>query len=189
MRGKQAGLTLIELLLALTVAAILLLQLAQPSWQQLRTRRQTDLMMLELQQLIAMARLTAVSENRTVTLCRSNDGLHCQGQWHEGSILFTDADADRRINGDDRLLHRAPALPLPGHLHFNAFRNRQYLQMTPQGVTAYQNGNFTWCPADRSPALVRQLILSFSGRTRMARDRDGDGVVENSQGKPVQCSK
>jgi Tfp pilus assembly protein FimT len=124
-----------------------------------------------------------------VTLCRSNDGQHCQGQWHEGSILFTDANADRRLNGEDRLLYRTQPLPLRGRLSFNAFRNRQYLQMTPQGITAYQNGNFTWCPANGDPLLIRQLILSFSGRTRMARDEDGDGVVENSQGKPVTCGR
>jgi len=31
------------------------------------------------------------------------------------------------------------------------------------------------------------VIVSFTGRTRYARDEDGDGIVENSQGKPLTC--
>jgi hypothetical protein len=31
------------------------------------------------------------------------------------------------------------------------------------------------------------LILSASGRTRMAVDSDGDQVVEDSQGQPLRC--
>lgn len=187
MPSLPRGFTLIELLLCLALATFLLLRVAQPAWHQSYQRRQADLILLELQQLITMARSAAISENRLVTLCRSNDGQHCQGQWRDGSIAFTDANGDRVLNQDDRLLFRSKALAADGELRFNSFRNRQYLQLTPQGLTDHQNGNFTWCPADGNLLLARQLILSYSGRTRMARDSDGDGVVENSQGEALQC--
>lgn len=189
MKRSCRGLTLIELLLVLGISAFLLLRLAQPGWQEIQQRKQVELMMIELQQFIAMARSSAVSHNSMVTLCRSDDGLQCRGRWTDGSILFTDANADHILNQEDRLLFRLPA-PAPaaeGELAFNAFRNRQYLQMTPQGSTNFQNGNFTWCPADGNLRQARQLIVSVSGRTRMARDSDGDGIVENSQGRPLDC--
>jgi len=59
--------------------------------------------------------------------------------------------------------------------------------MTPRGTTNYQNGNFTWCPANGDPLMIRQVVVSLTGRTRFAKDSDGDGVVENSQGKEVEC--
>lgn len=189
MPESNRGLTLIELLISLGLVALLALRVVQPWWLELQQRKQVELMMLEWQQFIAMARQGAVSHNSMVTLCRSDDGLQCRGRWKDGGILFTDGNADHILNGDDRLLFRLPA-PAPearGELAFNAFRNRQYLQLTPQGSTNFQNGNFTWCPADGNLRLARQLIVSVSGRTRMARDSDGDGIVENSQGQPLQC--
>jgi type IV fimbrial biogenesis protein FimT len=188
MPATNKGLTLIELLVSLGILLFLALRLVLPQWQQLQQRRQVDLMMLELQQFVAMARSSAVSENSMVTLCRSDDGRRCQGLWNDGSILFTDANADHVLNGEDRLLFRLPAPAPSGRLSFNSFSNRQYLQMTPQGITNFQNGNFTWCPATGDLHLARQLIVSASGRTRMARDRDGDGIAENSQGRPLDCS-
>jgi type IV fimbrial biogenesis protein FimT len=190
-RRASYGLTFIELLLVLGICGFLLLRFAQPSWQELQQRKQVELMMAELQQSIAMARSSAVSHNSMVTLCRSNDGSQCRGRWKDGSILFTDANADHILNEDDRLLFRLPALApgIQGNLAFNAFRNRQYLQMTPQGSTNFQNGNFTWCPTDGNLRLARQLIVSVSGRTRMARDSDRDGIVENSQGQPLDCGQ
>lgn len=186
-RPPASGLTLIELLLTLGIVAFLLLQALGPWWQQVQQRQQVDALMQELQQMVTMARSSAVAHNSIVTLCRSDDGSSCRGRWHEGSILFTDANANHLLDDSDRLLFRmAPALPR-GELRYSAFRNQQYLQLTPQGVTNYQNGSFTWCPADGDLRLARQLIVSFSGRSRMARDRDGDGVVENSKGLPVSC--
>lgn len=59
--------------------------------------------------------------------------------------------------------------------------------MTPRGTTNYQNGNFSFCPSNKNPALARQIIVSATGRTRYARDLDGDGIVENSKGQPLHC--
>jgi type IV fimbrial biogenesis protein FimT len=189
MHKPPRGFSLIELLLVLGISLMLLLRFVHPWWQEVQQHKQVGMMMLELQQFIVMARSSAVSHNGMVTLCRSDDGMQCRGRWKDGSILFTDSNADHIINGEDRLLFRLPA-PAPdaqGELKFNAFRNRQYLQLTPLGSTNFQNGNFTWCPADGNLKLARQLIISVSGRTRMARDSDGDGIVENSQGQPLSC--
>ena len=134
-----------------------------------------------------MARSAAINENVIVTFCRSSDGQHCQGRWESGNITFTDFNADRIINGNDRLLFRSPPLKASGTLTFSSFRNQQYLQLTPRGATNSQNGNFTFCPANGDPKLIRQLIINVTARTRLAQDLNHDGIVEDSQGKPVQC--
>jgi len=184
---KTHGITLIETLVVLAIAVIVLLQGNLGGYNRARETRLIDGVMTDLVSAISMARQSAIFEAQMVTICRSSDGLHCQGKWHDGSIIFTDRNADREINGTDRLLFRLEPSAALGTLSFTSFRNRQYLQMTPRGMTNYQNGNFTFCPASGDPTQNRQLIVSISGRTRMARDRDGDGIVENSQGNPVLC--
>lgn len=185
--GWSTGLSLIELLVCLSIVAFLMLAADIPGVAEWRERKQSDALMRELIGAVDMARSHAIAENVMVTFCRSNDGASCQGKWHEGSILFTDFNADRIINGKDRLLFRFEPMPLEGTLEFRSFQNRQYLQMNARGFTNYQNGNFTFCPASKDPRMARQIIISLTGRTRFARDKDGDGIAEDSQGKPLYC--
>lgn len=181
------GFTLIELLLCLCILTFLLVKTGIPDFNQSRRRLEIDGAFEELVSAVGMARSTAVAENVMVTFCRSTDGLRCLGNWENGSILFTDFNADHILNGQDRLLFRLPPLKPRGTLKFSSFRNQQYLQLTPRGATNNQNGNFTFCPADGDRRLARQLIINITARTRMARDRDHDGIVEDSQGRPLQC--
>jgi len=184
---RISGFSLIELLLILSILAFLLLNLGLPEFHKNREKKLISAGMQELAQAISMARQSAVAENLIVTFCPGKDALRCEGKWHEGSIIFTDRNADRIINQDDRLLFRLEPIKTEGSISFNSFRNRQYLQMTPRGFTNYQNGNFTYCPANGDTRLAQQLILSLSGRTRMAKDSDGDGIIEDSQGRPLAC--
>jgi type IV fimbrial biogenesis protein FimT len=184
---QVSGISLVEILIVLSLLGILLSQFDLSGFSRAKEVKAIDGVMTDIVSAVSMARLAAVNEARMVTFCRSNDGHHCQGKWHEGSIIFTDTNADRVMNEDDRLLFRLQAIPAIGELKFNSFRNRQYLQMTPRGMTNYQNGNFTFCPADGNSVLARQIIVSLTGRTRHARDTDGDGIVENSRGQPLNC--
>lgn len=184
---RRAGYSLTELLLTLALIA-LLLSLPMPDLREWRSARQSEDLMRELLTAIELARASAVDHNLMVTFCPSPDGLRCQGsRWGDGGIIFLDADANRRLDGKDRLLLRLEPMSGAGTLKFRSFGNRQFLQMTPRGFTNYQNGNFTWCPPDGDARKARQIIVSLSGRSRMARDSDGDGIIENSQGKAVEC--
>ncbi|MES2605694.1 MAG: GspH/FimT family pseudopilin, partial [Pseudomonadota bacterium] len=147
------GLTLIELLIALAILAVLV-NIATPGFRDSKTRLEIDGALQDLVNAISMARSAAINENVMVTFCRSPDGKLCKGGWENGSIIFTDANADRILNGNDRLLYRFPALKPTGKLTFNSFRNQQYLQLTPRGSTNNQNGNFTFCPANGDPRLA-----------------------------------
>jgi type IV fimbrial biogenesis protein FimT len=185
---QARGFTLVEFVLVMGVFCILLINMPLPDFYRRRQQTEIEDLMLQIQNAIMMARMSAITENVMVTFCRSTDGARCQGSWNDGSIIFTDFNSDRVPNGADRLLFRLPAIKPAGSLSFNSFRNRQYLQMTPRGITNFQNGNFTFCPDSGDLTQAAQLILSFSGRTRMSRDSNGNGIVENSQGKDLDCS-
>ncbi len=178
--------SLFELLFALAIVSILV-GIAAPDFQGLVERTRSDRTIKLLERAIEMARIAAISSQQIVTLCRSRDGGECGGQWQDGVLIFRDGDGDREIDDDEILIRWVTFPGYEGQLRWRAFQNRQYLQFTPQGFTRYQNGNFTYCPADGDERHARQLIINRLARVRHAQDSDGDGIQEDSRGRPLRC--
>ncbi|MEY4642226.1 MAG: hypothetical protein RLZZ227_2220 [Pseudomonadota bacterium] len=184
MQPAIRGYTLLELLVVLALVAVFA-SMAIPGWGRTLQARTGEIVIHELARTMNFARAAAVTNGSIVTLCRSGDGLACNGNWEDGLLLFTDANADRIRNGADRLLRHTGRIQ--GSLRLRSFPNRQYLQFTALGFTYRQNGNFTWCPPGNDVALAQQLIFSQSGRSRFARDSNGDGQLEGADGAPLVC--
>ncbi len=180
------GLTLLELLIVLSIVALLIGQ-ALPSFADSVQRKRANLTMKNLNQLITAARSTAVSSGSMVTLCRSRNGVECGGRWSDGVMIFIDTDGDRKIDLGQQVLRYRRLENAGGDLYWRSFGNRQYLQFTARGFTNNQNGNFTYCPESGDRRFARQLIVNRSGRTRRAIDSNLDGIVEDSRGRPVRC--
>lgn len=180
------GFTLIELLVCLAIAA-LLTGYAVPSLVTIEKRSQATVAINWLVSSVIYTRSAAVSYDTNVTLCPSKDGHTCGGSWQQGTIVFIDANLNHRIDGKDRLLRRFQ-FPVPGaRVSWHAFRNRQYLQMTAEGFTNYQDGNFVYCPPDRNPRFAQQLVINLQGRSRVSTDRNGDGIVDDRRGHDLTC--
>lgn len=184
--ATSRGTTLLELMICLLLVAVLG-AVSMPDMRSALAHRQSDTIMRTLIDALAMARTAAITSGTLVTLCRSADGIQCGGEWQDGMLLFTDSNGDRKVNQEDEVRRYFTFPDADGTLRWRAFQNRQYLQITNQGFTRYQNGNFTWCPASKKPELARQLILNRTARARFALDRDGDGIREDSSGKPLVC--
>jgi|TARA_Y100000310_G_scaffold268350_2_gene280907 type IV fimbrial biogenesis protein FimT len=183
---REVGFTMIELLVTIAITGIIL-GFAFPSLVHIMERNHTAVSVNWLIGSIFYTRHAAIVKRTTVTLCPSLDGSMCGGKWHDGTIAFTDRNADARINGKDELLHRFASPTNGSTIKWRAFRNKQYLQMTQFGFTNYQNGNFVYCSEGRDPRYSRQIIINVQGRPRQARDRDGDGIVEDRRGRPLRC--
>jgi len=182
----NAGVTLLEMLIALTILT-LLGAMAAPGFANVVRDKRGEITMARLEQMIMAARHMAISAGQVVTLCRSVDGEQCGGQWSQGVVLFTDANANRRVDGGDRILRYQSFASGQGSIRWRSFGNRQYLQFTALGFTKNQNGNFTYCPFNGELAFARQLIVNRAGRARRSHDTNGDGIVEDSRGRPVRC--
>lgn len=178
--------TLIELLVTLLILSILL-AIGLPSFSTLVEAKKSNDTIMRVKQAVETAKVSAIVNGRIVTLCKSQDGEKCGGSWEQGIIAFTDANADRTINQDDKLIRYFTFPEAEGSIQWRAFQNRQYLQITSQGFTKYQNGNFTYCPFNKKIYLARQLVINRTARVRHTRDSNGDGIFEDSSGKPIRC--
>ena len=181
------GMSLLELLVTLGILSVLL-GLSMPDIKELVQSVSADTTLRKLATAIQLSKTTAITNRTTVTLCRSADGLKCGGNWQDGVLIFTDRNRDRTINEDDRLVRHVTFPNSKGHIRFRAFQNKQYLQLTSLGVTHSQNGNFTYCPFSGDSRLARQLIVNRTARLRFAQDNDGDGIKEDSRGRPLNCA-
>ncbi|MCY3837220.1 MAG: GspH/FimT family protein [Gammaproteobacteria bacterium] len=185
-RHGQTGLTLSELLTTLVVAA-LLAGAAVPAMSALTTRAKADAALEQLSRAIRFTRYQAITHRTNATLCPGRE-TECgrRDSWHEGAMVFLDANANGVRDAGEAVLQRLP--PLEGlRVRWRSFRNRKSLSMRPDGTTDWQPGNMVVCPVDGDAKLARQLIVNAQGRVRFSRDEDGDGIVEDARGRPVSC--
>lgn len=183
---NMQGLSLIGLLSTLAIITVLS-AVALPAWQPLVRQQEGKRVMQGLVSLVNNARSTAIRENTSVTVCPASPAtLACGGSWDHGAIAFIDP-AGRRRPARETLVHRLQWPENDGVLRWRAFGNRQYLNINSRGQLLHQNGNFTWCPLNADPRQARQLVINAVGRLRLATDRDGDGIREDSRNRPLSC--
>lgn len=184
---RQSGLSLLEMILTLSIMAILV-AITVDGFRPLLQQGAGARAMMALADAIGLARAAAARHQATVTLCPSTDGKRCGGQWQQGHILFIDQDENRRLEpaAGDRLLLWHDSNGQGGSLSFG---RRQYLQVQAQGRTKH-NGTFIYCPADGDLRGAAGLIINNTARVRFATDSDGDGIAEASDGRtPLACGK
>lgn len=183
----ERAFTLPELLATLAVAAALL-ALAVPAFDDLVAERRANAALNQMVGAVALARTEAILQRRPVTLCPAGvDRCLGRDRWHEGALVFVDANGDGQLDDGERVLAAVPPLPPGARVYWRSFRNRSYLQFQPRGYTDWQNGHFLYCPPDGRPRHARLAIVNAAGRVRVGRDADGDGVVEDPGGAPLRC--
>ena len=97
----QRGVTLVELMVALTVLSVLL-YIATPSFRDAGLPSQLRAVANNMVAATQIARSEAIKRNATVTLCVSSDGKTCgTGNWQQGWIVI----------GGGTVLHSEPAAP------------------------------------------------------------------------------
>ncbi len=183
---RKTGFTLPEMLVSLSIVAVLG-AIAAPSLGDLLAAQQATTALKEVATSLRLARSLAIMNNELVTVCAVDTHASCSRNWEAGNIVFADHNENRAVDDSEPVFREFQHTALPGTIRWRAFRNRRYLQFTPQGYTRYQNGNFTFCHHSDAH-LHQQLIVSRTGRLRFTQDRDGDGLKDNSQGQPIDCS-
>ena len=185
--ASAKGMTIAELMTTLTIAAVLA-GTAAPGMARLIARSQADVAIEQMRGAVQFARQMAVVRRTTVTLC-PGAGVTCgsRDSWHEGAMVFLDNNANSRRDAGEELMQRLAPLPTGYRLRWRSFRNRNSLSMKATGLTDWQNGSMLLCPPDGDARHGRLLVISAQGRVRLARDGDGDGIVEGTNGRAIVC--
>ena len=161
---RHRGLTLIELLAVLAIAAMLF-QAGAPVFAGLLESLRITLQVNELNQTLQLGRQLAWSAGTDMALCRSRTGIRCDSSatWADGWILFRNEDGDHppELDPGERIERRAE--PRSG-VRISA--NRPAFIMRPFGLRA-TNGTFHLCPPIGS-ATGQSITVSYTGKTRLA---------------------
>ena len=180
--NNQKGVTLIELMIALTVASILL-GAAIPSFQKTIINSRLTTIANEFISSINYIRSEAIKAGRSVTLCKSTDGSSCSTSdtvyWDSGWIAWVDLDADGAVDTNE-ILRTWPALASPYTLRSSAFPNA--IRYNSQGVTT-ADGNFAVCHSSTESGAKAVLITRV--RPRMGIDSDSDQLPELISGSDL----
>ena len=169
------GVTLIELLVAMSVLSILL-AVGVPSFSQFTANTRLNSYANTLFSHLSLARSEAVKRNTRVAICKSLDGSACasSGDWSQGWIVFVDLDNNASIGSGEQVITTMSALPTGFSFSGNG-NVSDYISYDGQGISklttgGFQSGTITLCPA--APAATgngRNIILSSSGRARIAK--------------------
>ncbi len=102
---RQAGVTLMELLIVLVVISILA-TLAAPSFNGAIARSQVSGVRDSLVSSLQYARSEALKRKSPVSVCSSADQAACAGNndWQDGWIVFADTDGDSALDGGEQIL-------------------------------------------------------------------------------------
>lgn len=174
-RRRQNGWTLIELMAAVAVLAILA-GLALRGYGSSLDAARADEAATALLNGLTLAKAHAAADEVVVGLCPSVDGTACSdgGHWESGWIVF----ADRRGNGtrdaDEPVYQVQPALPRRVHLVTSAGRTR--LRFQPTGSNGFSNTTFTLCDG-RGKSRATAFVLANDGRLRSAEPTDEQRVA------------
>ena len=125
-RKPIAGFTLVEVLVVITIAAILM-AFGVPSYQYVTNSNRIAGEVNGLLSDMQYARSEAIKEGQTVTVCSSSNATTCSGApvWSNGWIVFSDVNGDGAVNGTDTILKVGGAFHVGDT--FNANNNMNFV--------------------------------------------------------------
>lgn len=173
-RHRMQGVTLVEALVAVTIAASLL-ALAGPGFTKTIANLQTKQLMDSLVTHMLLAQSEAIKRNARVVICKSVDGLSCaaSGGWEHGWIVFHDPN-DSGTREPSELMVRSlvvdhPAVRINGNANISRYVSYTALGSTRLVNGAFQAGTFTLCHATRGDVDARRVIINSVGRVRVSK--------------------
>ena len=196
LRIKQRnGFTLIELIVTVSVAAILM-SMAIPSFVGTIKSNQLTTYVNEMVTTLILARNEAVKRGVPVTVRKVDNNSSTNGgdatkagaNWEEGWDVFTDADGDGNFEAGDLLIQNHSALKASYTLRGNNnFVN--FIRYSSSGISN-NIGSFVICDNSDGNNIPeantsRLITVNAIGRPHIGVDNNGNGIPEKDNGTEI----
>lgn len=182
---QRNGFTLIELMVAIAIVAILS-TVALPSMSTFLVQMRVDNEISELQRLLLTARNTAINTGKNTTVCPLS-GSACTNNWGNEISVFTNSDNTLATNNSyvapDELVKVKASIKTGDKLQYT----QNSVIYTPEGRLLNTSANFRFCPKDKAD-LSRGISISASGRSYTSSDTDSDSKDEDRSGNEITCT-
>jgi len=165
------GLTVIELLVTLSIFAILA-TLAMPSYNWLVNDGRQSSQLSKFERTLMLVRSEAVKRGGRAMVCTSNTGVACDGSldWNEGWIAFVDTNFNSDRDTGEELIRTNPymegGLTLIGS---SAVTNQ--IRYLANGL-AMESGTLTLCDS-RGDDKAKAILISASGKAKTSTTASG----------------
>jgi type IV fimbrial biogenesis protein FimT len=157
---RLRGFTLVELMVALAVLAILL-GIAVPSFTEVSLSSRLRSLANALVASATLGRSEAIKRNAVVTLCASSDGATCTGDWHQGWVVRT---------ADGTVLQAQAAAPSG----YRITAGEPGIAFQPTGLGATST-TLTICRSSPSAGTQERVVeISLTGRTSVKTTTTGE---------------
>ncbi|MEM0955720.1 MAG: GspH/FimT family protein [Pseudomonadota bacterium] len=166
---RSRGYSLLELLIASAIVAILLQASAGGGLQEMVLRNERQVAAQELMRLIQFSRSEAINRGDWITLCAIDSSGQCRADWTDREVVvFQDLDANRRLNAErgEIALQRMRWPEDRGALQWRAALRYPAVTYSPIG-SALQNGSFTLCQHGAGKQANWVLSINRGGRPYM----------------------
>lgn len=156
-KSMSKGFTLFELIVTISIVAILLL-VTIPAMNHIVEKNRSDALINQVMTALRFARAQAVVKHEQLTYCGSSDLKACDGDWHAGQIVIDEKrGVVLRVFGS--LAH---GYDLSWH---GSFGRNNALQFKADGFTNGQQGSFL---ISKGAKRLASLVIMQTGRTRVS---------------------
>jgi len=160
---NHKGFTLLELIITISILAILL-SLGIPAFQDFALKQRLNAAVTALHNDLLLARAQAIHRDVQVIACPWNPGAGCTGKtdWSDGWIVFGDSNEDRSYQDGETVLRHGQGVE---NVMIYSSSGRTDFRFYPNGTAPGSNGSISICGL-RGPEQARKLVISNLGRIR-----------------------
>lgn len=161
MGRENKGLTLIELLVALAVAAILI-TVGAPELRSMLERNRAQDAVSRWQGDLSYARQAAAAYQTSITVCPLNSASSCSGDWSQGYTIFIDANSNGALEALDERLHQRNPIDARDAIGADS---PQRFRFTEDGLSE-EAGTLVYCAGSAADDAIKAVSVSSTGQAR-----------------------